>query len=92
MTVDDFTKEPVSITELRGARKGGSEDWTARDALVRLLRQIDGGELNVSGCIVFYNAEGRPGWIAGGAEAFETIGFAALGLDAYIASCRHEEV
>lgn len=49
---DDFSKAPLTITELRAKRSGNAEDWTPRDALVHVLRQIDSGELVADDVIV----------------------------------------
>lgn len=40
----DYSKEPPSISELRGMRSKSSKDWKPRDALIAALRAIDSGE------------------------------------------------
>lgn len=47
MSDDDFSDAPQSITEIRGNRQKDSRIWTARDALVSLLREIDSGNRKV---------------------------------------------
>jgi DNA invertase Pin-like site-specific DNA recombinase len=53
----DFTKEPYSITELRANKTGAARDWTPRDCLVDMLRQIDSGELNPDAIVVVYRVD-----------------------------------
>ena len=40
---DDFSKQPISITEARATREKNGSLWTARDALIETLREIDNG-------------------------------------------------
>jgi len=48
---DDFSKYPESIAERKANVAQNAEVWTARDALISLLRDIDGGQIKVD--IVF---------------------------------------
>lgn len=41
--MDDFTKYPVTIGELK--KDSSAHSWTPRDCLVSVLRSIDSGEL-----------------------------------------------
>lgn len=41
---DDYTQEPVTLTEFRARRDDRAGLWTVRDALVNTLRRIDAGE------------------------------------------------
>jgi len=41
---DDYTQEPVTLTEFRARKEGLATIWTVRDALVNTLRRIDAGE------------------------------------------------
>jgi hypothetical protein len=52
MTDKDYSKEPKTITELRSERSGLASDWTVRDCLVSLLRDIDSGEISPEYCVV----------------------------------------
>lgn len=52
MGIHDFSKAPRSLTEARADRTESAADWTARDVLVRLLRQIDSGEFNPEELVV----------------------------------------
>ena len=52
--MDDFSNHPKSLTEIRGEKSGNGSQWTPRDALISVLRDIDSGALDVSGVIVAY--------------------------------------
>jgi len=45
MADDDYTKEPVSLTEHRARKEEKASIWSVRDALINTLRRIDAGEL-----------------------------------------------
>lgn len=49
---DDFRDAPITISEARAKRSGNAQDWTPRDALVHVLRQIDSGEIVLDDVIV----------------------------------------
>lgn len=51
---DDFSKAPVSISELRSGRTDRAKDWTVRDALVNMLRQIDSGDRTYDMVVIAY--------------------------------------
>jgi hypothetical protein len=50
--MDDFSKHPKSITELRAQRTQRASDWTPRDALIELLRDIDSGAVTVDALVI----------------------------------------
>lgn len=81
MIPTDFSKHPLSITELRAERTGNADSWTVRDALIKLLREIDdGGEAAQASMIVIAigaragNGAAARGIIAGTNNHFEAIG------------------
>lgn len=41
---EDFSQYPVSIAELRSDRTKHAADWSPRDLLIALLREIDQGK------------------------------------------------
>ena len=43
--MDSYADVPVSIAEARSDRTAKSNDWTPRDALISMLRQIDRKEI-----------------------------------------------
>lgn len=52
----DFKDHPVSITERKSdlADENSGTLWTPRDALIRMLRQIDNGEIEPDALIICY--------------------------------------
>jgi hypothetical protein len=77
----DFSNAPVSITEARAARSEDGSLWTARDVLVSLLRDIDGGKISVDALFVAYQTctEGESksvGYRQAGMDAMATVGVA----------------
>lgn len=51
---EDFSNHPKSINDIRSDKSGKSEDWTPRDALVALLRDIDSGKQDVDQIVIVY--------------------------------------
>lgn len=49
---DDYTKEPLTIGELRSSKSHNSKDWTPREMLISTLRMIDAGEFKPDVCII----------------------------------------
>lgn len=49
--MDDYSKHPQSLTEIRANKTRSCSDWTPRDVLIDLLRRIDGGE-NIDAIVV----------------------------------------
>jgi len=60
--VDDFKDHPVSLTEARAGKVREANVWTPRDALIDLLRRIDGGE-KLDALIVVYRATQEDGGV-----------------------------
>lgn len=44
--MSDYSDHPISLSEARAHREHDSRLWTARDALISMLRDIDSGEIN----------------------------------------------
>lgn len=72
--VDSFANHPKSVTEIRSDKSNAAKDWTPRDALVALLRDIDGG-LKVEALVVAYALP---------ADQPKSIGFAVASPDILI--------
>lgn len=51
----DFSKEPKSFAELKADKTQKGSDWTPRDCLINLLREIDSGEVAVDNIIICYD-------------------------------------
>jgi hypothetical protein len=62
---DNFADAPQSIGELRAFKSSDATDWTPREALVYLLREIDSGRINVTDLILCYDDKGgeNRGWV-----------------------------
>ncbi len=58
---DDFRNAPVTIGELRSDRSGKGNDWTPREMLVSLLREIDNGMKvdRIVVCMAQYKGENK---------------------------------
>lgn len=52
--MDDFRDMPATIGEVRSDRSGTASDWSPRDLLVSLLRDIDSGKVNLDAAIVIW--------------------------------------
>ena len=50
--MDDFSNFPKKITEVRAGKSKSAGDWTPRDALISLLREIDSGKTEDVGSIL----------------------------------------
>ncbi len=46
MDDQDFSKLPMSVSELRARREDKASKWSVRDALINTLRRIDAGEIS----------------------------------------------
>ena len=53
MNDEDFSQHPKTIGELRAAKSDRAKDWTPRDVLIDLLRQVDSG-LEIQHMVVVY--------------------------------------
>lgn len=78
---EDFSKAPVSITELRSSKTQRAADWTPRDALIHMLRQIDEGKVELNDLVLVGRGKesGEPTvfWSAATANSYETLGLLA---------------
>lgn len=51
---EDFSNYPKSITEIKGDKTGDASDWTPRDAIIDVLREIDRDKLTVDCAVICY--------------------------------------
>lgn len=59
---ESYAHHPTSIAEIRSVKTGHAKDWTVRDMLVAMLREIDEGKLKpLQGVIVIRIADGADG-------------------------------
>lgn len=56
----DYSEEPVSLSEHKASKSSKAEDWTARDALIEVLRKVDNGD-SVEDLIVVYRSSDEHG-------------------------------
>lgn len=54
MDGETFANTPMSLSEARASRSQSARDWTPRDALIELLRQIDRGEVRIDQLVMAY--------------------------------------
>lgn len=54
MSTDSFVNYPPSVNELRSARSGDAADWSPREALIQMLRDIDAGVIKPDALIVSF--------------------------------------
>ena len=59
MVMDDFSNAPLSITEIRSDKSDSAADWTPRDALVSLLREIDKGDVSPDAIVICFRQPGE---------------------------------
>ncbi|MGL5734197.1 MAG: hypothetical protein ACRCYS_04950 [Beijerinckiaceae bacterium] len=52
--MDDFSSHPTSLGEVRSERSERASDWTPRDALISVLRDIDAGAIAPDALIISY--------------------------------------
>lgn len=53
----DFKDYPKTINEIKSDQSNKAADWTARDLLIYLLREIDSGNLHAENIIVCVQKE-----------------------------------
>lgn len=54
----DFKDHPTTIGELRSEKSTRGRDWSPRDVLISLLRDIDAGKFDVDALVVCYRHSG----------------------------------
>ncbi len=56
-----FADYPRSIAELRSDKTGSGADWTPRDALIAMLRDIDSGVFKPSALVISHTTKNPNG-------------------------------
>jgi hypothetical protein len=77
--MDNFAAHPRSIGELRSDRTESSHDWTPRDALISLLREIDEG-LSVDALVISFRYRDDAGKIMARSRSASPDGHITLGM------------
>ncbi|WP_276200323.1 hypothetical protein [Chelatococcus sp. XZ-Ab1] len=72
--MDDFSKAPMSISEIRAQKVRDGSMWTPRDVLVSLLREIDAGERAVDTLFVAFAHGDEVGYRQSSSDAIRTVG------------------
>lgn len=62
MTTESFVNYPKSINELRSRKSGDASDWTPRDVLIQMLRDIDSGAIAPDALIVSFREKLETGF------------------------------
>jgi len=62
MSTESFTNYPQSLNEMRIRRSGSAADWSPRDALIQMLRDIDSGVIRPDALIVSFREKVEQGF------------------------------
>lgn len=62
MSIDSFGNYPQSVNELRCLRSGNAADWSPRDVLIQVLRDIDAGVMHPDALIVSFREKVERGF------------------------------
>ena len=62
MSTDSFVDYPQSVNEVRSARSGNAADWTPREVLIQILRDIDSGTIQPDALIVSFRQKVERGF------------------------------
>lgn len=62
MSNETFINYPQSLNEMRSRRSGNAADWTPRDALIQMLRDIDGGAIKPDALVVSFREKVERGF------------------------------
>lgn len=78
---ENFADYPKSLAEIRSDRSQNSADWTPRDALIDLLRDIDSGKFNPKSLMIVHKvADGEHGYFLGTTSAGVTSIHEGVGM------------
>jgi len=58
--MDNFKDAPPTIGEVRSDRSDSPADWSPRDALVTMLRDIDSGKITPDTMVIFWRDSRKP--------------------------------
>lgn len=76
MSDEDFSEYPKSIAEARANASANAADWTPRDALIAMLRDIDSGKVHPDALVICFTRgkDVEPGFIASSPGLIVTLG------------------
>lgn len=72
--MSEFAGHPQSITEAKVDRTHDARDWTPRDVLIRMLRDIDEGKINPDALVVSYRDGRRAHFWSASPDSLVSIG------------------
>lgn len=88
MSVNNFADHPPTIGELRSNKTESARDWTPRDVLIDLLRDIDAKKMDPDAIVVLFRErvpEGEkpalPHYRAASSDAYVTQGLLTFGAE-----------
>lgn len=74
----NYKDYPPSVAERKAAKTENAKDWTPRDALITLLREIDNGEVNVDALVIAFREKdekrNRTRFLAASPDSHTTYG------------------
>lgn len=89
----DYAQHPTSVTEAKADKSSDAADWKPRDALIKLLREIDSGQTNVDVVVVAYRFVNDDGSLSAGylnASPEEDVALGVVARAVAIMTRRHD--
>lgn len=85
---ENFARHPITISEMRARKSGESVDWTPRDVLLWLLRNIDQGEVGPPRqlIVVMEHESGGVGYAAATKDTLSRLGLMDVAKHAMLES------
>ena len=80
MTEESFKDHPKSLNEARSDKSQNAKDWTPRDALIALLRDIDNKSEDIDALVIAFRRKGQTGKRSAGFYNASPDGIVSLGL------------
>jgi len=56
---EDFSEYPESLSEIKASNEWDAKQWTPRDVLLSMLRDIDSGDIETTELIVAYRGTSK---------------------------------
>lgn len=60
--VESYANYPFSVSEMRSRKSGDASDWSPRDMLISVLRDIDTGVLNPESMVIVFRKRRGSGY------------------------------
>lgn len=83
--MDDYSKYPKSLTEIKSDKEGNGSLWSPRDVLIDALRDIDNGKINPQALVVVHSEINDNGmtdtkWAQSGPNIIFSIGMLSYAI------------